>query len=74
MDEQEYDLLEKEFEGMCRDIEADTGEEAEWHDVVVSACWGDWSVEVQRELCRTKLGHIPHELESRLGKTDWLNS
>lgn len=53
-------------------IEGDGPHEVEWHDIVVSVCW-DLDDATARELCRTKLGHIPHELESRLGQFDWID-
>ena len=57
------------------DFEADTGESAEgaWYDFVVATAWLIKDDALAREFCRTQIGSIPHDLEPRLGKKDWID-
>lgn len=67
------DAAEDAFNAAVADVEADHPEleEVEWHDIVVSIAW-DMDAPTALELCRTKLGYVPHDLESWLGRRDFL--
>lgn len=41
------------------------------HDMVSSVAWNCTDA-VALELCRRELGHVPYDLEGRLGKRDWI--
>lgn len=62
------------LEEAMADYEADTGQSAEsaWYDFVVATAHLIESDDLAREFCRTQIGSIPHDLESRLGKKDWI--
>lgn len=47
------------------------GEDDIWHDLVVATAY-DMDKDTAREWCRTQLGTIPHDLESWLGKEDFV--
>jgi hypothetical protein len=61
---------------MEQDAIADHGDEVEisGQDLVVSVCFNIEDDDLARELCRVELGHVPFELEARLGKKDWIDS
>lgn len=66
------DAAEDAFNAAESDAQADNpGIEIEWHDLVVSVAF-DCDAPTALELCRTKLGYVPHDLESRLGVKDWI--
>lgn len=69
------DAAEDAFNAAECDVLADMGDmegETPWHDIVVSVAF-DCDDATALELCRTKLGHVPHELEQRLGKHDFID-
>lgn len=66
-----FEAAEDAFDAAERDVVANTGEEPEWHDLVVAVAW-ECDDATARELCRRKLGYVPRDLEARLGSTDWL--
>lgn len=45
-----------------------------WSELVAAACFMIEDDDVARELCRRELGYVPHDLRSRLGDADWLDS
>jgi hypothetical protein len=60
---------------MRADAEADNPEiELDHADLVVGVMFSIADDDLARELCRVELGHVPLELEARLGKKDWLES
>lgn len=61
------------YNAMESDYLADAGEDCEVdpRDIVVSLSY-DCDDATLRALCQVQLGYVPAELESRLGKTDWL--
>ena len=56
------------------DYEADTGEcpDEVWFDLVVATAQAIEDDDLAREFCRTQTGSIPHDLEPRLGRKDWI--
>jgi hypothetical protein len=42
------------------------------HDMIVSVAWNIEDDDVAREFCRREIGWVPHDLEGRLGKKDWV--
>jgi len=70
-----YDEALDMFESMCDDVRADFGEDGltdGFSDLVAAACWQIPDDDVARELCRTQLGYVPHDMRARLGDVDWL--
>lgn len=64
-----------EVQAVLSDATADNPEvEVDHADAVVSACFSIEDGILARELCRIELGYVPRELQSRLGKHDWLES
>lgn len=64
----------EELQAGARDAQADgVDTDSCWNEIVEAGCW-DLETVVARELCRRELGYIPHALEPRLGRADWLNS
>lgn len=74
IDQAALDKAKKDLEIGIQETLADNPEMSEddiWYDLVVAFAW-DLDDDTAREFCRTQIGSIPHDLESRLGRKDWI--
>lgn len=70
-----YEDAVHEFEVALEEAQADMPDmDIDPADMIVAVSWSIESDDIVRELCRTQLGFVPFDLESRLGRQDFLES
>lgn len=70
-----YDAAMDIYYAIESDYQADAGDwelEVDPGDIVTAMSYDVEDDDIMREVCRTQLGYVPHDLVARLGNVDWL--